>query len=446
MPMYGFLTAGHQVLATPLAVMSADQLPLFMDREEWMRLPKFAEAKRSTISVSFKGFRTPFQTGNDKVGYANSTTYVELAHCVGINEKVDCMEGVIEVTNGEISKIKPNEEKWAMEHSLYGHSDTAGTVMTIGANTGVIRHWNKYLSVIQPPKTASVGAEQTMHLLKYYTIQNAQNCMGAEIINHTYNYRVGLLKGDSDNDQWEWMTRVAANTATDRTAFTIGTSGPQTFTQMCGDAFGSDAQLYDQKVRYFESQRSALNRLQYATVVEKAAFIKRGIEHHNGHAPPLVCFGMMPLQANALAADGPVSFSDLVGYWEIKTTMDVEVPIDSMVPYSIIPSHPFGHVSYNFTDNSIDCSDGEGYKEKGQWSWKKCAGYYYGYRIAATPAGQLKGNSLDATAKPPVGKPVRIVVKGRAKNESSDANYIIDSVQTSKDLPPVTNSATVRTT
>lgn len=302
------------VLCTPLAALSPDCLGLFLSRAQFNELPAWSYAKSCTIKVTPLGYRLPFQTNEAQASFANSQTLVQICYGTGLNRMLTTVEGGYTTNSTDLTQVESINDSFDWESALYG----SGNIL--GCNIGIPRHWNNYTSFIYPAPSQTNG---TPNLIDMICIQNVNDCKGTPIINYKYDYKNGILKtGYGQHQEIKLDGNPYATLSGEN-------KDPRRF-----DRSGSDflSNQLDPQLTYPINSNNDTVINNYVNRVEKAHWIQRNIYNHQStDTPPMVHFGCMPVQSNAVLAND-TTFANAVIQWQIETTMNIEYHYNYVTP------------------------------------------------------------------------------------------------------------------
>nr|QVW56846.1 MAG: putative VP1 protein [Tarsiger cyanurus ambidensovirus] len=300
-------TFNQDLYTSPLAAITPGCAALYMSRAEWNQLPPLSYATKSRIKVTPLGYRLPFATNEATSQYANSQTLVQIMAATGLNTKMNLITGSytaaptdLTIPTGIIDTFDPAE-------ILYGDG-----ISTLGAVMGIPRHWNYYTTMLVPANSGNPM------LLSHAAVQNVNDCKGTPIINYEYDFKCGVIK-PAAGDFWNSLSggNLNLNEGLNKTGFSGRTASA---------AAGINNTLSEQIRSAFSLQPGAainLPTMAYQTDIEKSDILARQWgEVQVPDRPPLVHFGVMPVQSNAALAAAP-TFADVVVQWEIECEIEV---------------------------------------------------------------------------------------------------------------------------
>lgn len=306
---------------TPLAILNPDMMALFVSPAEYNAMPLWTYARNCKIKVTPLGYRLPFATNEATSTYANSQTIVQVATTVGLNTQVNLVEsGYIldqqDLTNvGNLTGVGFSNRL----ETLYGGSGNA----QIGCCMGIPRYWNNYTTIISDDFNQSAsGNHNNPMLINKINIQNINDCKGTPLINYSYDYKNGLLKWDRNAFQ-RMVMREGAPAAWKSINF-----GFENTLQIMNRDTGSGAGNVDLAL---VAQRRLFGQLitpEYEMRVEKSHWLTRQYgQNLTADRPPLVHFGVLPVQSNAAMAD-KATFANVCVIWQIETELECEYSYD----------------------------------------------------------------------------------------------------------------------
>lgn len=290
-------------LATPLAVVNPNCPEWFISPAEWDRLPSGAYATRVEVKITPLGYRLPFATNEAASTYANSQTLVQIIKGVGINNQMNCFNTGYVADSSELTKITGTQQCSDLTNLLYGQAPQ------LGCNIGIPRHLNSYLTLFYP---TTGNSKQTPNLLQMASITNVNDVKGTPAIQYEYNFKCGVLKPPQTS---QYANCIKTDTIDNPSIGTIpeGNNPSGFWTRANGS--GTSARGLEM---YGEGQQYSVS-VAYQTMIEKSPYLSRNYgDHSTPDHPPLITFGVMPVQSNAALAAVP-SFADVVAQWEVET-------------------------------------------------------------------------------------------------------------------------------
>nr|QTE03804.1 MAG: putative VP1 protein [Phoenicurus auroreus parvoviridae sp.] len=299
------------ILTTPLSVIDPNALPWYMTQTEWNNLPTGSTALDCTIKVTPVGYRLPFATNDTQSGYANSQTLVQVLDAVGLNTALNAIITGYTSEDTDFSKVT-NQAAVNFDvlvRMLYGGATD------IGCNTGIARHNNFYFVSATPTGNC------TPNLMEYINIHNINDVKGTPLINYSYKFKEGLLKAPSTT-QFK-QVRTGAGIWEGKNP------------QLWGSRIGGSTDGADTSARLLQltGARSISDiTFQYQNLIEKCAYMSRyATQIHSPEYVPLVCFGVLPVQANPALAT-LASFANVVAQWDVETTLRVQYDFNFLSP------------------------------------------------------------------------------------------------------------------
>lgn len=291
---------GTDFFSTPLCVINPSLLCLYMNVYQFKELPKIAYATHAEINITPLGYRLPFATNEAASGYANSQTVVQIAKGIGLERHIPMAVVGYSNTDSDPTSIEGFNENIDLESSIWGNKTQ------IGAVTGIPRHYNQYASVMQ-----STGATGSPMLLKFIDVYNCNDVKGSNFIQYKYDFKNGLLTspttyGDINNilSQQELLLGVYR--------------GPITTT------------IKNQKLQTEQLQYPDTNNFGYWDLIEKSYFFSNTLgQEQSPRQPPLIYFGVFPVQSNA-ALTSKATFSPAVVMWKVSTKLNVRINTNYM--------------------------------------------------------------------------------------------------------------------
>lgn len=328
----------HNCLITSLAVYDPDNLPQFMTPQEFVALPHNAYAIKSTCKITPLYYRTPFPIGDTAPGAANAQTGVQIMMATGLNKIMNCgTSGYTASSATNLTKVTALSNPAADANFYYG--STGADPSNLGLQIGLPKHYNNYLQIYSPAGNG-VSDGRAPDLMRYAKIINVNDVKGIQVCDHEYHYKNGMIKFPKHyvsedtgtvlgqpatgiirvipegNRALGWWSRNHKRTVPiigNDPYYDIGHSGR-------GDKSNS-----------LTENANTINGY-YTTFIEKAPYMTRNVgHHHEPDAPPLCCFGVLPLQSNAALASTP-TYSDVVVQWEVKLTLTVGVHFKPLYP------------------------------------------------------------------------------------------------------------------
>ena len=306
---------------TPLAIINPDMLCLFMSPAEWNNLPLWTYAKNCRIKVTPLGYRLPFATNEPTSTYANSQTIVQVATTVGLNNQLSIIESGYQLDPSDLTNVG-NLQAVTYEQrlqTLYGSTSNVG----IGACMGVPRYWNNYTTIMASNYNASASnGHNNPNLINMMNIQNVNDCKGTPLINYRYDYKNGLIKWD----QYAFQRYTMGNGAPAAWK-TIETGFENTIHWQNRDtgSGGGNISLTQAEVRRLFG---SIHLPDYNMRLEKSHWLTRQFgQNLTADRPPLVHFGVMPVQSNAAMAN-KADFANVCVIWQIETELECEYSYD----------------------------------------------------------------------------------------------------------------------
>ncbi|KAF7495458.1 hypothetical protein SSS_05932 [Sarcoptes scabiei] len=179
-----------------------------------------------------------------------------------------------------------------------------GSSNEIGAVTGVPRHLNQYCCI------PSIDNSTSPRLLNFLTLENVNDVKGNSVLNYEYSFKTAWIKIPSqtaDRDEKLFASDVEQ---------AQGVYGGPVLTKLRpGKARTPGKEI----VSYPSLQLS--NNNGYFFPIEKSFFMSTSPEEKpNAKVPPLLYFGVYPIQSNAPLAN-KTTFSPGVVMWKIKTKL-----------------------------------------------------------------------------------------------------------------------------
>lgn len=305
-------------LATPMAVLDPNALEIYMTPYEWSQLPLLAYATRAEIKVTPQGFRLPFATNEAASTYANSQTLVQLISSVGLNNIMNGMVCQYTVDPAKTTEVAGNHAPSVNDFA----DDLYGLEGSIGANTGVPRHLNRYFAVLFDDRMTDVRAG-TPNLMQHVNIQNVNDVKGTPVINYEHNFKCGVLKTPS---------RSQTSILNAESVIFEGNNPAGLWTRLPNapeSATNRNISMYGETNPNSSNANPGMN---YYTMIEKAQFMSRQWGHRmTPDYAPLPMFGVMPVQSNApLAASA--TFTDVAVIWQIETCLYVKSQLNTIHP------------------------------------------------------------------------------------------------------------------
>ena len=317
----------NKSLVTSIAAITPDCLALFMSPVEFDNLPRWAYATEARIKITPLGYRLPFATNEATSGYANSQTIVQIASGIGINTQMPCMEGAYEITEADptdVASVKTLYNYTEYISTLYGNTNATGISGASGACLGLPVPWNNY-TIIPHLDEGSVSTSNNLPMLSnYLNIQNINDCKGTPIINYAYSTKNGLLKWDPLAFQRKIIER---GDTTNWHAIDNGFNSSIAIRNSDKGTTGTAAQSTQQ----FELVEESLQNLlapSYDMRLEKSHWMVRNSgQNLTADRPPLLHFGVLPLQSNPALAPTP-KWSSVAAIWEVECELDVTMNND----------------------------------------------------------------------------------------------------------------------
>lgn len=303
--------ANSTIITTPLSVIDPNALPWYMTETEWNNLPVGTTAIRANIKLTPLGYRLPFATNEATSSYANSQTLVQVSTAVGINTAINGLVSGYDTSTDDLTKVTAQKSNSfsTLTAMLYGDANN------IGCNVGIPRHNNNYYTLI------TNKSNRTPNLIPYLEISNVNDVKGTTLVDFNYEFREGLLKAPS-------TTQFAQ--IKDGAAIWEGKNP-----QLWGSRVGGTTTRADNSNRLLELRGSRSTRTMpfaYNTIIDKAPYMSRFYNQvHSPEYPPLLAFGVMPVQSNAALAT-TVSFADVVVQWQVETCLEMSYQLNFVSP------------------------------------------------------------------------------------------------------------------
>ena len=327
------LISSANILATPLASINPNQLPIYLTQAEYDQLPNFAYATTCRIKVTPLGYRLPFATNETDSTFANSQTLIQIGYGIGINNQMNCAEAAYALDTTDLTLIDSATINIAtngnpLTDTLYGYSPAG---FTIGANVGVPRYWNRYLQLIY--QNNGTNEPSTPNLLDMISVVNINDCKGAPCCDYEYSFKNGLIKltnANNLNQQFE-IGNCRVPNGCESTMF-----GTRRFSN-----YGTATQRYSQQDYSSNQYLTAATtdpRMDYYSMIDKAdSLVRQQNQRTSPDHAPLVTFGCMPVQSNAAMAP-TATFAHAAVQWCIETELHVTATMDSVLATAFRPN------------------------------------------------------------------------------------------------------------
>ena len=317
----------NKSLVTSIACLTPDCLALFMTPVEYANLPRWSYATVARIKITPLGYRLPFATNEATSGYANSQTIVQIASGIGLNTQMPCMEGAYIITESDptdVASVSTSYNYSDYVATLYGNTDATGISGASGACLGLPVPWNNY-TIIPHLDEGSVSRNNNLPMLtNFLNIQNINDCKGTPIINYSYSTKNGLLKWDPMAFQRKVLAR-----------------GDPTYWHAVDNGFNSSIAIRNsdygavtaspqgkQEFELIEEPLKDLLAPSYDMRLEKSHWMVRNDgQNLTADRPPLLHFGVLPLQSNPALAPTP-KWSSVAAIWEVECELDVTMNND----------------------------------------------------------------------------------------------------------------------
>ena len=317
----------NKSLITSIACMTPDCLALFMTPVEYGNLPKWSYATQARIKVTPLGYRLPFATNEASSGYANSQTIVQIASGVGLNTQMPCMEGAYNIVESDPTDVASVETLYTYEKyvtALYGNVQATGIEGASGACLGLPVPWNNY-TILPNLTEGSSGSNHNLPMLtNFLNIQNINDCKGFPVINYSYSTKNGLLKWDPLAFQRKIIARTSG---TDWHAIDNGFNS-SIAVRNSDKALAGTKPTTKQEFEFVEQPMQNLLEPTYDMRLEKSHWMVRNDgQNLTADRPPLLHFGVLPLQSNPALATTP-KWSSVAAIWEVECELDVTMNND----------------------------------------------------------------------------------------------------------------------
>ena len=317
----------NKSLVTSIAAITPDCIALFLSPVEFDNLPKWSYATQARIKITPLGYRLPFATNEASSGYANSQTIVQIASGIGLNTQMPCMEGAYNISEADptdVGSVQTLYNYVDYVKTLYGNISQTGIDGASGACLGLPVPWNNY-TIIPHLDEGSISTDANLPMLtNFLNIRNINDCKGTPIINYSYSTKNGLLKWDplafqrkiiarGDATNWHaidngFNSSIAIRNP-DKGATSTTAAGKQIFETIQQPLQDLIAPSYDMRLE--KSHWMVLNDGQNLTA----------------DRPPLLHFGVLPLQSNPALATTP-KWSSVAAIWEVECELDVTMNND----------------------------------------------------------------------------------------------------------------------
>ncbi len=304
--------------ATPLAALDPDFMCLFISPAEWKTAPNWLYAKTCRIKVTPLGYRLPFATNEATSTYANSQTIVQVASGIGLNTQIPCITSGYALTANDLTNISGLQTTpyINLQHSLYGNNGAN----TIGACMGIPRYWNYYTTLLSYnyDQSAASNANNPM-LINMIKIQNVNDCKGTPVLDYRYDYKNGLLKWSPTNFQTRALgkgtSKFLLTGFESNTAFNISTGG-------------NPGTIAVPTIASLNALTEPLPNPTYDMKIEKSHWMTRQYgQRLTADRPPLIHFGVLPVQSNAAMAP-TATFANVCVIWQVETELECEYTYD----------------------------------------------------------------------------------------------------------------------
>lgn len=293
------VTANTHIWTTPLMTLNPNIMQLYMSKAEYEALPPWAYATHCEIVVTPSGFKLPFGTNEAATTYANSQTYIKIGWGIGLNNKYNCLLSGIETATDDL--VTPT----ALDDAGFDPNATFyGTDGSIGCNMGVERSFNRYLSIITANFTSPPN------LINEICMKNAVDVRGSTIINYKHDFKNGLLKVNANVQQ-----NVISDGLTMPLGFQHNTYGTKSFNRTATATY--------QPNQEFSTGLQNYPTMAYGDPIEKSVGLIRQLSHMTTpDEPPLVSFGVWPVQSNPFNA-ATATFANVSFTWDVRTKLHV---------------------------------------------------------------------------------------------------------------------------
>ena len=299
------------VYSTPLAVLNPGMAQLYMTNAEFDQLPLGSYATHCEIKVTPLGYRLPFTTNEATSTFANSQTLVQVATATGLNTIMNGFVGSYTTDPADLTRPTGSSANSDVpEVTLYGLDGG------IGANMGVPRHWNHYWTMLTPaPPGLSPSTVASPNLLNHMKVENVNDVKGTPLVNYSYKFRNGILKFPSTT-QFNYF-----NDATNLPEGNYMPGWKTRIIQSTGITTPRRQELYGDATQKDTSGLAAAIQTSIKTDIEKADTCTRQYnDPTHPDRPPLVFFGVLPVQSNPALAP-TATFADIVVQWQVQTCL-----------------------------------------------------------------------------------------------------------------------------
>lgn len=330
----------YNCLITSLACYDPDVLPQFMTPAEFAALPEHAFAVKSTCTITPLYYRTPFPIGDTAPGAANAQTGVQIMHVTGINKVMNCgMAGYRASTSTNLTKVTALQDPATSAQFFYGKTGKDND--ELGLQIGLPKHYNNYLQIYSPSgDDPHMGDGRAPDLMRYAKIVNVNDVKGLQVCKHEYHYKNGMLKFPKSfvsEDQGSVLSSPGSG------IIRIIPEGNKCLGWHSRNhvrtvpIIGNDPYVdVGRSSRNDKSNQYTNNSNMYTTFIEKAPYMTRNVgHHHEPDAPPICCFGVLPLQSNAALAQ-TATYSDVVVQWEMKCSITIAVRYKPLYPNELL--------------------------------------------------------------------------------------------------------------
>ena len=266
-----------------------------MTEEQHSQLPENTYATHAEITITPLGYRLPFATNEAASGYANSQTLVQIATGVGIERHMPVYYTGYHNTDSDLTTVE-SFVPLSMRDAIWGTVTKTG--QTFGGVTGIPRHWNRYAVLPQMLTSSLSGTRTSITLLKFIKLMNVNDVKGSALINYKYDFKNGMVKSNSKQD-WNMVDT----------------------TQILNGVY--DGPITKNAAPTGEYQKSSHWKIDnnYWMDIEKANTSSQIMgQKLSSTTPPLIYFGVYPVQSNAPMAASP-TFSPVVVNWKVTTKL-----------------------------------------------------------------------------------------------------------------------------
>lgn len=161
-------------------------------------------------------------------------------------------------------------------------------------------------------------------LTNFLNIQNINDCKGFPVINYSYSTKNGLLKWDPLAFQRKIIARTSG---TDWHAIDNGFNS-SIAVRNSDKALASTKPTTKQEFEFVEQPMQNLLEPTYDMRLEKSHWMVRNDgQNLTADRPPLLHFGVLPLQSNPALATTP-KWSSVAAIWEVECELDVTMNND----------------------------------------------------------------------------------------------------------------------